>query len=568
MTHPEENQFDDLLRGAFKGFRSEPDASVWPGIEATLRPQPLTRWQRLRPLGAGVLLGALLMGLVPHDTATPASRIGEVTRQAYQVPARLAASAPSSEPEIAAPAPGLPHRQTTPVAAPFAAALARSGTFNAVHSHALSSLVLPTSSSTASAAPIALTATLPAGAVASPVLVPALLTSSASVTEPTPSLAPSRTDSATHPVPTATMIRPWRTGFALDTALHAALDRQALPERPADSSPDTVNKARIRGLLLAEAAVLRALTQRNDSLLLTLEAPAVTAVADSAVRPSLPPPRPWGVMVATELMNGWGTLPGYDEHTTEKLGASRAVSLSLTRQLTDRWRLRTGVGEAVVQTQLRSDRERHGQTVYFDTTRTTDIKVHDDTDTTFIIRVTTMMHLEPRLNNIGQVIGYDTSYIPIRDTTFQVIISHDTLRTNQTVVTRRVDTWRERRQQQLRPEYRFWTLPFAGQYALLVRGRLRLGLSAGGQVMFFRGGTRPVLRGEEYTLERVGPKAGPFRPISLAWQGSADVEWRFSSHLSATVAPGLRGWAIRPERGLNKATRPLPSVQVGFIWGF
>ncbi len=90
MTTPEENQFDDLLRRAFAGFRAEPDASVWPGIQAAVRPQPPTAWERLRPVGAGILLGALLMGLVPHDQSTPAPTATARTESAPATTVRLA----------------------------------------------------------------------------------------------------------------------------------------------------------------------------------------------------------------------------------------------------------------------------------------------------------------------------------------------------------------------------------------------------------------------------------------------------------------------------------------------
>ncbi|MBC7449604.1 MAG: hypothetical protein H7330_16250, partial [Hymenobacteraceae bacterium] len=94
MNTPEENQFDDLLRDAFTGFRAQPDARVWPSIQAAVRPKPPTAWQRLRPFGAGILLGALLMGLVPHDDGT-AGTVGPVSTASSPI---LAAFPPASSP--------------------------------------------------------------------------------------------------------------------------------------------------------------------------------------------------------------------------------------------------------------------------------------------------------------------------------------------------------------------------------------------------------------------------------------------------------------------------------------
>ncbi|MBC7447011.1 MAG: hypothetical protein H7330_03035 [Hymenobacteraceae bacterium] len=376
----------------------------------------------------------------------------------------------------------------------------------------------------------------------------------------------------------------WRAGLALDTALRTALlatrtgdarpDPIGLFGPPASGVADTGSTERIRALLLAEAAVLHTLRQRNDSLLRTLEeAPAYWPIAGDSgksqpVATALPAPRAWALTIGSELTGGWGTLPGLDPAATEKLRNSHGISLNVARQLTDRWRLRAGAGQAVVRTQLTYQRDTTAQLVHFDTTYANSLQVHESVDTTYLILIRQVMHIEPIPNNMGQIIDYDTSYIPTPDTIYQVVISHDTLRTQQTVVTRRVDTWRDRREQLLRPEYRFWTIPVSAQYALLTRGRLRLGVSAGAQALIFRGGARPVRRGDTYALARVGPRDGPFRPVSVAWQGSADVEWRFGPCLSASVAPGLRGWVVRPERGLRTVSKPVPSLQVGLTWGF
>ncbi len=612
MITPEENQFDDLLRDAFKGFRSEPDASVWPGIEAAVRPQPPTLWQRLRPVGLGVFIGAFMMGLVPHDKANRLGQEGQPTSATHASTAP--ASAPISAP-VSASLPTLPAATVAPVttpalaAAPALTAPVKAAPVRVTHFQTNSTPSVSVDPTRVSTPTVTLPSVATPGIAVAPTVPVGLTNYSGSLSAGVSgngvgsdggnvvgNVSPPM-DSVAHPAPVSVMTRPWQAGFGLDTALHTALTRQVLPERMTDNGPesttasasaasisslDSTEKTRIRRLLLAEAVVLQTLTQRNDSLLRTLSeepvrAPVIVAAlmtdTDTTAAADLPPnrlpvPQPWGLMVAGELMPGWGTLPGYDEHTTEKLGPSRALSVSLTRQLTDRWRLRAGVGEAVARTQLDYQREKIGQTVRFDTTQTLQTDVHASYDTTFMVQVTSVMHLEPVLNNIGQIIGYDTSYIAVRDTSYQVVISHDTLRTYRNTVTNRIDTWRERQNLRLRPEYRFWTLPFAGQYVLLTRGRLRLGVSAGGQVLFFRGGTRPTRRGDEYVLEKVGPRDGPFRPVSLAWQSSADVEWRFTPRLSASVAPGLRGWAIRPERGLSKGARPLPSVQVGLIWGF
>lgn len=549
---PEENQFDDLLRNSFAGFRAQPDATVWEGIKAGVRTQPPTLWQRLRPVGAGMILGAMLVGVAPRDSQGPATP-----------PATPVVTLPASAPE--------PQKVTgqsgTAAARPIAQPILSITTTRPAHFTAN-----PTTrrAATVTSQPLA------------PIQSPRL---TAAVVVPI-SLLPTRDSATTSPAAepatgaVVVLARQWRAGLALDTALHAALWKQRLPERPADAAgqptpaaTDSAATQRVRTLLLAEAALLRTLTQRNDSLLRTLEEEPIRPLValDSAAPRSaatLPPPRRWAVAIGSELTGGWGTLPGFDDHATEQLRSSLTHSVSIAHQLNDRWRLRAGLGDVSVRTQLRYQRDSTGQAVRFDTTLTSTLQVSESIDTSYIVLIRQVMHLEPHYNDIGQPIYYDTTYIPVPDTTYQVTFSHDTVRTNQTTVTRHVDTWRTSRQQTLRPEYRFWTIPIAAQYALLVRGRLRLGVSVGAQVLVFRGGNRPVLRGDEYTLQRVGPRDGPFRPVSVAWQGSADLEWRFGPRLSAALSPGLRGWAIRPERGLSGAARPLPSVQLGLTWGF
>lgn len=334
--------------------------------------------------------------------------------------------------------------------------------------------------------------------------------------------------------------------------------------------------------MLAQTQELAALGRALDSLKRALPVPPpLPATTDSAARrtvsaATLPPPSKWAVVLAAETTPSWSVLPSH----SVALPAQReqtATSLSQSMQVqyqTDnpRWRWRAGAGQSVLQTQLRTVAERSGERTVTDSVLTADVHTYQTTTSVDLIRRDTVVVYEPILNGSAQLIGYDTTYLIHADTvrTITTTTVNDTV--HRKVVTHRTEAYRERQQQLFRPTYRFWTLPLAVQYALVVRPRWRLGLTAGAQVAVFRGGSRPVLNaaGDAYELRPVTAREAGFRPVSLSVSGGLEAEYRFSPRLSALVAPTVR-WGVVPAGQSSEAASLrtlLPAAVVGLSYGF
>lgn len=344
---------------------------------------------------------------------------------------------------------------------------------------------------------------------------------------------------------------------------------------------DTGRAARLRTLIAEQTQALAALTARLDSVKQALpETPPALAVAlapsadslASAAWPTLPPVHsPWALLLTAETTPSWAVLPTrspvapMQEQTLTSFGQSALLQY----QAAPRWRLRAGVGQSTVQTQLRTVAERTGERTVTDSTMTTDVRDYTVTTVSDIVRHDTIFIYEPILNGSVQIIGYDTSFVVATDSvrSFNTTTVRDTV--HRKVVTRRTEAFRERQQQQFRPTYRFWTLPVALNYAVFISPRWRLGATVGGQVAVFRGGTRPVLVGSDhYELQRVGPRDGPYRPVSLSLSAGLEAEYRLSSRLSAMVAPTVRWSAVPAARGGSGPRPLLPAAVVGLSWGF
>ena len=233
----------------------------------------------------------------------------------------------------------------------------------------------------------------------------------------------------------------------------------------------------------------------------------------------------------------------------------------------DRWLLRGGFGQVRLTGRFGAVDETTGQHRVSDTTSVTQTDFLTTVDTISIVQLDSVPQLNPIINGSGQVIDYDTLWVARNYTVYHQVISHDTVRRTTKVITTRLDTWRERREQQLRPTYRFWTVPLAAQVDVLRAGRWRAGVSLGAQVLIFRGGDQPVrLPDGTYVLRRVGPSAGPFRPVSFALATALDVRYRLSERLSVLAGAGLRGWALNPVRA-DARRLVQPTAQVGVSWG-
>lgn len=529
MNSPNDDRFDDLLRQQLD-FPPRPIAGGWDRLRGQLPPPPRPAvGARLRPFGGGIIVGALLWWGAgqwpPHGTTVPAPRAVAAVEQAP--------AAAETAPAMIAAAPMTTSATPTAVAALPITISGAAATISAVPTtispaSPASVRPLPTTVSPSPATSSALPATISplsgAIAVAASSPQPAALSPAAEIRQPLAS------PGVRHIV-------------GLDTAIQRTL-----------AATDTGRTTRLRALLHEQTRALAALQQQIDSLKQALpEAPPALATQpmDSAkVLPPavglLPPPRsPWAVVGLLETTPSWSTLPaagpGVDQERTQ---AALAQSVQLQRQVGSHWRLRAGFGQAALRTQARYTSERTTTTQTRDSITTTSIQLHAGTRWVRIINSNT----------------HDTSFVLIA--TYDTIYSHNTVRTYRTT------TLRDQRQQLLRPDYRFWTIPLSAHYLLVNRNRWSLSLSLGAQATIFRGGTRPVWNGEEYALQRVGPRDGPYRPVSLSVSGGLEAQYRLGPQWSVLVAPTVRWWAVQPGKG-GAATRSLlPAAQVGLSYGF
>ncbi len=530
-----EDRFDDALRHQMADFEAEPAPAAWATLRAQLpAPRPAAPpWRaRLGTFAGGVVVGALLWwGGGQSEVLPPA-----VSRAENQYSATETPNTPLGERNTTLSAPNTPlqgrntplWRRNTPFRDRNTAFLSRNTENEGAH--------------------------------------PALLGASGG-----------RIDSGRH---TAGALSGHIPSVA-NVETRDSLIRQAARAylAPLTQVADTGQATRLRALLAEQTRALAFLTARLDSVKQALpETPPTLAATPSpdsvapapATWPTLPPVRsPWALLLTTETTPSWSILPTRSPvtPTQEQTLASFGQSAQLQYQAAPRWRVRAGVGQATVQTQLRTIAERTGERILIDSTLTTDVDDYQTTSEVIIVRHDTIFIYEPRLNDNAQVIGYDTSFVVSTDTTRTIVTTtvHDTV--HRTHVTQRTETLRERQQQQFRPTYRFWTLPLAVNYTLLTSPRWRLGGTVGGQVSVFRGGTRPALiAGDHYELRRVGPRDGPYRPVSFSLSAGLEAEYRLSPRLSATVAPTVRWGAVPAARGGQRTL--LPAAQVGLSYGF
>ncbi|MBC7449317.1 MAG: hypothetical protein H7330_14790, partial [Hymenobacteraceae bacterium] len=368
-----------------------------------------------------------------------------------------------------------------------------------------------------------------------------------------------------------------------DGAAHSlwveALERDAAIREAGAVAPVRPDSAsRLPALVAAQRVTLRTLQLQLDSLkaALPVEPAALAIVTDSAapgldaVAPVRPAPR-WAVALLTETTTPWGVVPG-PAAIRETLGGAHTRSLQLEHRLpNDRWLVRGGLSETRLTGRFRAVDETSGLRLSTDTLTSTGYDPAIRTDTIRIIHLDSTLQLNARVNADLQIVGYDSLWVPDNDTIYQVVVTHDSVqRTIQTVRTR-LDTWRATREQQLRPTYRFWTIPVAAQFDVLRAGRWRAGVSIGAQLMLFRGGDAPVrLPDGTYTLRRVGPRGGPrggpFRPVSVALTTGLDVRYRLTERLSVLAGAGARGWVQSPVRG-EARPKVQPTAQLGLSWG-
>ena len=178
--------------------------------------------------------------------------------------------------------------------------------------------------------------------------------------------------------------------------------------------------------------------------------------------------------------------------------------------------------------------------------------------------------LSPVFNASGQVVRYDTVYVPRNDTLRSTVIAHDTTRSTRRVVTPLLQRFDKTTYQTLRPDYHFLTLPVLVRYRLgrpEARARWWADVSAGAQLQFFLGGSQLVSTdgGATFRTERVGVADGPFRAFNLALSGSIALNYALTRRVSLSLAPALRWQTLsvfRPETGLRQQATST-GMQVG-----
>ncbi len=357
----------------------------------------------------------------------------------------------------------------------------------------------------------------------------------------------------------------WVRAVALDTAVR---HQWARPAADTSRAAETARQTHLRALLTAETAALAALQASVDSLKAALpETPPTLAATPQTLKPS--PPHTLHLVALLETTPSWATVPVQNPtDDNERTQTSLSQSLLLERAVGSRWLFRAGVGQLTTQSLVRRTSERSGQTTVRDSSLTTDVTVRFTTTTVLITHLDSVLHVEPRLNLSGQIIRYDTTWLPTSTVIALPTTSADTLRTTRQVTSSRTTQWREARQQLFRPQYRFWTLPLSAQYQFLQTDRWTLGLTLGGQLSVFRGGTRPVWNGEDYVLQAVSGRDGPYRPLSLSLNAGLEASYRLSPRLALLAAPTVRWWAVPPGRAGNQTQPWLPAGQVGLRYGF
>ena len=361
---------------------------------------------------------------------------------------------------------------------------------------------------------------------------------------------------------------------------------------PADTTVAT--RAARREALLDERAALLALTQRTDSLLLSLG--GVVAVAAASAPPSpadsgtirLPHTR-WSVLLAGAPE--WSFLglqaPGADSvaalrRTHEQGRGGWNAALLAEYRLAPRWSIAAGAGLSTTGAELRFTDRRTVVGVRYDTTTTTSIRTDTLTVNAYLVDSVLVPHITPIFNLSGQVVGYDTVFAPGADTTWTRYTSMLQSSQTQQTVTPLLSRHEEVTRRILRPTYRFLTVPLLVRYRLgraqdwspLTPGvpRWSADVAVGAQMQFFLGGSHLVTAdgGRTFRTERVGARETAFRPLNVALTGQVAINYALTPRLSASVAPTVRHQVASVFRaGTGLTQKPTATgLQLGVRYSF
>ena len=564
MPEPEENRLDQSLRDKFEDFDLPPDARVWAGVEQRLvaSPTPALRVRR-RPLPLPFLFGltALLAGmggwLLPHGAAPerPAVAMRSTILPGKAAPAAGRGHTASSAARGEKATPGA---STSSTQIPVSSAEEQNPTGGV---SAASNSVLNPSSGTAK---LSL-------AVANPN--PGVTTLSRALANPG-LLAPGLNSDLAKTDSTAADTNSDSTPATLRAL--ATLERQTLVQLPgmATLAPGTMpadNRTALLTNLRTERAELFRLQRRTDSLLLALgdlpgaplAAPAVAAISAPAdTAKNRPLAHRWSLLLTATPEQNALTLQGPENdsltalrrnHETGRTGFSTALVAEY--RLTPRLSVGGGVGFSTFGTDLRITNKTTDIFVRYDSTTTHTTNTYTSTNQTHSIRIIQVPQLSPVFNGSGQVIRYDTVYVPRQDTVFTTTVQHDTVRTTRKVLTPLISKKETLSTKLLQSNYRFFTVPVLLRYRLTMGpGRWWADVAAGAQLQFFLGGTQVVTTdGENFRTETVTASNGPFRALNVSLSGSLALNYALTNRLSMSVAPSLRWQALsvyKAETGL------------------
>ncbi len=580
---PEENRLDQSLRDKFTDFDLSPTAGLWTGIEQQLGnlpppvlPQRRRRWPVPLLLVLTAFVAGLLGWLLPHGE--PASVAGSATvvehspkplaKPGHQS-AGLSTNARITERNINQ------HRAAILAIAlrlklvekqpskPSTATNSNDGANR--QSRVLSRLNMPALRAVALAATAANEAE-PSPNASNPAATFTLENSATSAT----ATEAARTTTAT----VVAAQQPTETVPATLRAL-AALERETLEQLPSISTlnpgpPPAAGRTALVANLRTERAELFRLQRRTDSLLLALgDLPAAPRVAPAlATAPAADTARPrplahrWSLLLTATPEQNTLALQGPEgdsltalrrNHETGRAGFSAALTAEY--KLTPRLHVGGGVGYSTYGADVRITNKTTDVRVTYNTATTHTTNVFTSTNHTYSIRVVQVPQLSPIFNGSGQVIRYDTVYVPRQDTVFTTIVQHDTVRTTRQTTTPLITKKETITTKLLQPNYRFFTVPVLLRYRLTPgNGRLWTDVAFGAQLQFFLGGTQVVTNdGENFRTETIRAGDGPFRALNVALSGSLALNYALTNRLSVSVAPSLRWQALslyKPETGL------------------
>ena len=345
------------------------------------------------------------------------------------------------------------------------------------------------------------------------------------------------------------------------------------------ASPEATDRMGLIALVQAEKEELAQLHRRADSLLLSLGEYVPEPLAAEAKKVPGTTEKPgWSAMLAFAPERNFLSLqaPAADtlmerrsNHETGSTGFNASVMVDY--RLTDRLSISSGFGYSNYSAELRLTNTETLISTTYDTVTSIHTNYTSSSQTVTSVQLDSALQLIPVLNGSGQVISYDSVFIPLSDTTFFTIERGDTVTTIKQTINPNVSTKEVTTYKVFKPTYHFVTLPVMLRYRLTPGARWWADVAFGAQLQKFTGGTQVITEdGKHFRSERIKASEGPFRQFNLALIGNMAVNYGLSGRLSISAAPALRYQVqsvYKRETGLKQ--RPLATgLQFGLRYQF